>query len=549
MRTIAPSNSKLKRMASVAVVALVAGIISVAIAEARGPGGGGGGGGVRAGGFSGGGGGVRGFSGGGMRSFSGGGMRSFSGGGVRAFSGSGARFSGPSSRFSGPRTLSGSRFSNSAMSRSGSGMRSFSGLKSASGLKSVRSLTSGKNGTQNLGKTANLSGNSRINSARGLSSLKGNMVTGSVAGAGKAAMLRNNAFASAGNGKNGAKLSHAAFQGKFANQKFANQNWKHNWHGWKGWNNWNHWHGGWFWNRPIIVIGWFGGLFWPFAYWDFVDYTFWPYAYDAFWPYAYDDVYVGMFGPYAYQGVAYASRTRYGRRGRTTREPTTVVCNASAPALTSWPIEQISKTVQPDAVQLAALVELRDATSKAVETLRTACPEDLPSTPVGRLAAMEKRLVAMQTATSIVQPPLQRFYDSLNEEQKARFNIIGSQDQAASPGRRNRQVDLTQLCDAQAIKTSNVPSERIAQAINPTAAQRAALNSLNEATAKAAELLKADCPKDDALTPPGRVTLMEKRLTVMLNAIKIVQPELEAFYGLLTDEQKARFNRLSHAEG
>ena len=42
------------------------------------------------------------------------------------------------------------------------------------------------------------------------------------------------------------------------------------------------------------MIGWFGGLFWPYAYWDFVDYTFWPYAYDAFWPYAYDDLYDGV---------------------------------------------------------------------------------------------------------------------------------------------------------------------------------------------------------------------------------------------------------------
>src|SRR5262249_16694574 len=146
-------------------------------------------------------------------------------------------------------------------------------------------------------------------------------------------------------------------------------------------------------------------------------------------------------------------------------------------------------------------------------------------------------------------PPLPRFYDSLHDEQKARFSVIDVQDQAASPGRRNRQVDLTQVCDAQVIKTSNVPSERIAQAINPTAAQRAALNSLNEATAKAAELLQADCPKATPLTAPGRVALMEKRLSVMLNAIRIVQPELEAFYGLLTDEQKARFNQLSHAEG
>src|SRR5262245_21437750 len=336
---IAPSNSKLKRMASVAAIALVAAMISVAIAEARPGGGGGGGGGPK-------------FSGGGMHRFSGGGGPKFSGGGMHRFSGS--------------------KFSKSARIRSGS-MKSFSGLKSASGLKAARSWTSGKNGTQNLSKMANLSGKSGINNARGISSLKGNMVTGSLAGAGKAAMLKNSAFASAGNWKNGAKLSHAAFRGKFAKQKFANQNWNHNWHGWNGWNNWSNWHGGWWWwNRPIIVVGWFGGLFWPFAYWDFVDYTFWPYAYDAFWPYAYDDLYVGMYGPYAYQGAGYASRTRYGRRGRTTREPTTVVCNASAPSLTSWPIEQISKTVQPDAVQLAALVELRDATSQEVETLRTA---------------------------------------------------------------------------------------------------------------------------------------------------------------------------------
>jgi len=30
------------------------------------------------------------------------------------------------------------------------------------------------------------------------------------------------------------------------------------------------------------------------------------------------------------------------------------------------------------------------------------------------------------------------------------------------------------------------------------------------------------------------------------SAIKVVRPELEIFYGVLTDEQKARFNQLSH---
>src|SRR5262249_57038834 len=131
----------------------------------------------------------------------------------------------------------------------------------------------------------------------------------------------------AGMGKNGA-LSHAAFQGKFAGQKFANQNWNHNWHGWNGWNNW---HGGRFCCRPIIVIGWFGGLFWPFAYWDFVDYTFWPYAYDAFWPYAYDDLYIGMDRPYAFPRPALPPPPPHRPPRPATPRPTPSPSNASRP--------------------------------------------------------------------------------------------------------------------------------------------------------------------------------------------------------------------------
>jgi hypothetical protein len=46
------------------------------------------------------------------------------------------------------------------------------------------------------------------------------------------------------------------------------------------------------------------------------------------------------------------------------------------------------------------------------------------------------------------------------------------------------------------------------------------------------------------LTSSGRVAEMQRRLTAMLDAIKIVQPPLEDFYGALTEEQKARFNQL-----
>jgi hypothetical protein len=406
------------------------------------------------------------------------------------------------------------------MMRSAGISRSFSGFRSSPRFFASRGLGSGRNG-----RLAGLS----------TASLNRNLVTGSVRGAGRASLLRNSAFASAG-GVRGAALSRASFHGHFANQ---------NWHSNGGWG-WHHHH-------PFIAIGWFGPLFWPYAYWDFLDYTFWPYAYDGFWPYAYDDFYVGMFGPYAYEGPDVVSRVRYGRRGRIVRQPSTtaaVVCGAQVPALTNWPIEQISKTVEPNEVQQAALTEFKDATGRAMDTLRSACPDELPSTPPGRLAAMHKRIAAMLLAISVVQPPLQRFYESLNDEQKERFNTVNSQDQPARASRSgNRLVDLAQACGEDTIKATTMPSERIVQALKPTDAQRAALDSLNDATTKAAGLLKANCPKDQVLTPPGRVALMEQRLSAMLEAIKIVEPELDAFYGLLTDEQKARFNQLGGGEG
>jgi hypothetical protein len=293
------------------------------------------------------------------------------------------------------------------------------------------------------------------------------------------------------------------------------------------------------------VIGWFGGLFWPFAYWDFIDYTFWPYAYDVFWPYAYDDLYVGVFGPFAYEGPAYAGQALSSRHARHNSTTTAVVCSEQAAALTDWPVQRIAELVQPDQAQQSALNDLKDATANAVNALQSECPNALPSTPTGRLAAMHKRIGTMLTALNIVQPPLQRFYDSLSDEQKARFNVISTDAQASGTSRGgNRSTDLTQLCGEQIVKTTNVPTDRIAQVLNPTDAQRSALDALNAATAKAADFLKANCPTAQPLTPPARVAAMEQRLNTMLEAIKIVEPALENFYGLLTDEQKARFNQL-----
>jgi hypothetical protein len=151
----------------------------------------------------------------------------------------------------------------------------------------------------------------------------------------------------------------------------------------------------------------------------------------------------------------------------------------------------------------------------------------------------------MLEALGVVRPQLQRFYDTLNDEQKARFNAVTPELRSQRTARRETAAtDLSQACSGQAIRPTDVPTERIARALNPTDAQRGALAVVDDATKKAADYLKANCARDDTLTPPGRVAAMEQRLKALLEAINMVQPALENFYKSLTDEQKARFNTL-----
>jgi hypothetical protein len=328
-------------------------------------------------------------------------------------------------------------------------------------------------------------------------------------------------------------IANVAWQSRFASSrfhgKFAGSRW------------WPWWRGG-------LVIGWIGPLFWPYVSYDFVDYVFWPYAYDDFWPYAYDDVYYGIYGNYAYIPAGGSSGGRVSSPGHRvaraddTQRRAAEVCSDDAAQLTDWPIERISEVVQPTAAQRPALDELRAASAKAIDMLKSGCPKDLPSIPTGRLAAMESRLQVMLAAVQTVRPPLERFYQSLSDEQKARFNVIapGDDPDAAAKDRR----DLTKFCDAKTPGVTDLPIDRVAQAVQPMPAQRAALDELKDASVKAAERLKTDCPTYQTLTPTGRVEAIEKRLDATLGAVKTVQPALAKFYNSLSDEQKARFNSL-----
>jgi LTXXQ motif family protein len=335
-------------------------------------------------------------------------------------------------------------------------------------------------------------------------------------------------------------IANPAFRTHFASARFHGRFWGSPWFVGSRWPWW----------RTGIVIGWVGPVFWPYAYYDVLDYVYWPYAYDDFWPYAYDDVYYGIYGNYAYGGPGVGNGTsrgtgtpprRVARSGGGSERRAAEVCSDRAADLTDWPIERISEIVQPTDAQRPALEDFRAASARSVDILKAGCPKDLPSTPTGRLAAMDSRLQVMLQAVETVRPALDRFYQSLNDEQKARFNAIapGSDSSAGDEPR-----DLTKFCDERSPGVTDLPIDRIAKAVQPTPAQRSALDELKDASARAAEGLKANCPTYQSLTPTGRVEAMEKRLKATLDAVRTVEPALTKFYDSLSDEQKARFNSL-----
>ena len=90
-----------------------------------------------------------------------------------------------------------------------------------------------------------------------------------------------------------------------------------------------------------------------------------------------------------------------------------------------------------------------------------------------------------------------------------------------------------------------LPAADIDKAVHLTDPERTSLVALqNTDTQAAADLLKASCGAEPAITPPGRLAAVHKRLDVMLASVKTVSASLNDFYGTLSDEQKAKFEAI-----
>jgi hypothetical protein len=323
--------------------------------------------------------------------------------------------------------------------------------------------------------------------------------------------------------RNGRLLSNPAARGQIA-AAAALAGWHG--HGANGW--WRHGGGG---------YGWVGPLFWPFAYYDIYDYTIW--GDFGFWGYGYPDLYAGIFAPYGYDDLAGYMAGGGRGPGRGGVPPLAQMCGDDSRDVAGLPIEQIEQAIQPNEAQRVALDDLANASIQAARTIRSACPTHVVLTASGRLLAMQQRIEAMISAVGLVRPPLDKFYRLLDDEQKARLNALAEDQRKASAPR----AALAQGC-ADAQPSLQWPGREIEARLHLNDTQRAALAVLQDATGKAADMLKAACQPDDTVTPPARLAAIANRLDTMLQAVKLVRPALEDFYATLSDEQKAHFEAI-----
>jgi hypothetical protein len=106
-------------------------------------------------------------------------------------------------------------------------------------------------------------------------------------------------------------------------------------------------------------------------------------------------------------------------------------------------------------------------------------------------------------------------------------------------------ADLAQTCEGFAPGVSDLPIQSLEKIAGPAGDERATLQDLKDASAKASDILKQSCPAETPLTPVARLDAMQHRLQAMEQAGEAVRGPLLRFYDSLADDRKQRLNALA----
>jgi LTXXQ motif family protein len=216
-------------------------------------------------------------------------------------------------------------------------------------------------------------------------------------------------------------------------------------------------------------------------------------------------------------------------------------CGREVAELKSFPLDAIAQSISPDDAQDAALKNIRSMAGTSADTLAQSCAEQIPAAPVSRLDTVDRGLEAVQSALNTLQTPLQSFYESLQEEQKARVIVkyiiargeIGLFDATsairarpaspAEPQKGSAPAPRVWSCEQLEAGLRAWPIMKIEQAVQLWPRQYSAFYELAASVHHAADTIAESCPRDAALTPTGRLDEVRKKLDAVRQLTRIIR--------------------------
>jgi hypothetical protein len=111
------------------------------------------------------------------------------------------------------------------------------------------------------------------------------------------------------------------------------------------------------------------------------------------------------------------------------------LCSSQA-GFTNVPEDSIVRTIKLDDQQIQDLGNLKQASARAADILRSSCPANVPETLDARLDAAAKRTSALIEAVDTVRPQVETFFASLTAEQKTALKSQAPGVKSASARRR-----------------------------------------------------------------------------------------------------------------
>src|SRR6516162_10172451 len=205
-------------------------------------------------------------------------------------------------------------------------------------------------------------------------------------------------------------------------------------------------------------------------------------------------------------------------------------------------IGRISNEVMLTADQSQLLQRLGGASGVASGYLAKSCSKKIPAQPLARLQLMESQLEELSMALDIVRQPLLDFEQALNADQQSRLVVASSQ---GSLDRSTQSGNIAGGCGSPSAIDWSI--NEINQSVQPTAAQRNALDDVGQSFNDAARDLETHCPTTLPATALNRLDVIQARLDSTWRATLSIQVALANFETELNEAQKIHFDAMNFA--